>query len=147
MWGTVSYVPGFANAALASAVTAGATSIIPTDVLGFCPGLPVTLYDSLFARSETCTVAAGYTPGAATVPLAAPLTYDHRAGTAVSALPPAIRQATMSLTSALIKRRGGESIVLQSFGQQPDRQTLGEPGMSADQQHAYDLLRPFRRAC
>lgn len=144
-WGTVSYVNGFFNATLTGAVVAGATAITPSDVLGLYPGLSFTIYDSLFASSETCQVAAGYTPGAATVPLSAPLSYAHAAGTSVSALPPAVRQAVISLTSALIKRRGGEAIMLQSIRDEPSRVEQGEPGMSSDEQHAYALLKPFRR--
>ena len=145
-WGAVTYVNGFFNATLSLPVSAGDTTVTPSDTLGLFPGLSFQVFDSLFATSETCQVAAGYIPGAATVPLAAPLTYGHAAGTSVSALPPAIRQAVISLTSALIKRRGGEAIMLQSIHDEPSRVEQGEPGMSSDEQHAYALLRPFRRA-
>lgn len=145
MWGTVTYINGFANATLSADVAAGATSITPSDVLGFYPGLSLTIYDSLFAHSETVQVASSYTPGSALVPLASALTWAHNAGTAVSALPPGFRQAVISLTAALIKRRGGESIVLASISEEPSRKTIGESGMSADEAHAYQLLQPFRR--
>ena len=145
-WGTVTYVNGFFNAILATPASAGDATITPSDTLGLYPGLSFQVFDALFATSETCQVAAGYIPGAATVPLAAPLQYPHAAGTSVSALPPAIRQAVISLTSALIKRRGGEAIMLQSIHDEPSRVEQGEPGMSSDEQHAYALLKPFRRA-
>lgn len=145
MWGTVTYINGYFNATLSAPVVAGATSLTPTDVLGLYPGLSFIIYDSLFAHSETVTVAANYNPGATTVPLANPLAWSHNAGTAVSALPPAFRQAVISLTAALIKRRGGESIVLASITEEPSRKTIGEGGMSADEAHARDLLKPFIR--
>jgi hypothetical protein len=105
----------------------------------------LAIYDTTSGHSETVTVASTYVPGAAVVTLAAALQFAHVAGTAVSALPPAVRQAVVSLTSALIKRRGGESIVLSAIQEEPSRKTIGEPGMTADEEHAYRILAPFRR--
>ncbi len=144
-WGTLSYINGYFNSSLASAANAGDAVLSTNDCLGAYPGLQIQVYDSLFARSETVHVAAGYTPGTTPIPLTAPLQYAHAAGTGCSALPPAIRQAVISLTSALIKRRGGEAIMLQSIRDEPSRVEQGEPGMSSDEQHAYALLKPFRR--
>ena len=145
-WGTLSYINGFFNSALASTANAGDTTLSTSDVLGAYPGLQIQVYDSLYALSETVHVAATYTPGASPVPLAAPLQYPHAAGTACSALPAAVRQAVISLTSALVKRRGGEAIMLASITDEPARVEQGEPGMTSDEQHAYRLLQPFRRA-
>jgi hypothetical protein len=145
VWGAVEYVNGYANATLSVAAAAGATSITPTDVLAVYPGLQLAIYDTTSGHSETVTVASTYVPGAAVVTLAAALQFAHVAGTAVSALPPAVRQAVVSLTSALIKRRGGESIVLSAIQEEPSRKTIGEPGMTADEEHAYRILAPFRR--
>jgi hypothetical protein len=145
IWGYVNYINGFFNATLSADVAAGATSVTPSDVLGLYPGLQFVIYDSLFAHSETVTVASNYTPGDAAVPLVSALAWPHNSGTAVSALPPAVRQAVISLTASLIKRRGGESLVLASITEEPSRKTIGESGMSADERHAYDLLTPFKR--
>lgn len=145
VWGNVEYINGYANAALSVDAAAGATSITPTDVLALYPGLQLAIYDATSGHSETVTVAADYVPGTASVTLTAALRYAHLAGTAVSALPPAARQAVVSLTSALIKRRGGESIVLSAIQEEPSRKTMGEPGLSADEKHAYLLLEPFKR--
>lgn len=146
MFGYVRYVNGWANATLGAAALAGATSIVPTDVLGIYPGLGITVYDGLYARTEKVVVASTYVPGTATVDLVAPLAHDHAAGVAVSALPPAVRQAVISLTSSLIKRRGGESLVLAALGESPQRKTMGEPGVVSDVEVAMQLLLPFRRA-
>lgn len=146
MWGNVRYVNGWANATLAAPALAGATSITPTDVLGIYPGLGITVYDGLYARTEKVVVASTYVPGDAVVPLTGFLAHDHAAGVAVSALPPAVRQAVISLTSSLIKRRGGESLVLAALGETPQRKTIGEPGVTSDVEVAMQLLLPFRRA-
>jgi len=145
-FGWVDYVNGYANALLASPCAAGATSIVLSDVLGLAPGLPVTIYDG--SATEQVQVSASYVPGSSPVTLAGPTVYAHTPdsnGITVSALPPAVRQAVISLTSSLVKRRGGESISMAAIHDEPSRTEMGEPGTTADEELAYMLLEPFRR--
>ena len=144
-WGEVTYTNGWFNSALNMDADAGDAVITPADVLGLYSGLQFQVYDTMFSLSEVCQVAASYVPGSPVVPLTAPLRASHAAGTACSSLPAAVRQAVISLTSSLIKRRGGEAIMLSSMNDQPMRVEQGEPGMTADEQLARRLLQPFMR--
>lgn len=143
VYSVLTYVNGWFHSNLPAATLVGATSVSPADVLGLVAGMPFTVYDG--ANTEIAQVASSYVVGATSVPLVSPLTRAHPAGVTASALPPDIRQATISLTSALIKRRGGEAIVLQAMRGQPQRKTLGEPGIGSDEQMAARLLKPYAR--
>lgn len=143
MFVNVSYVNGWYHSVVPLAVAKGATSLTPSDVVGAVPNLPFVIYDG--ENTETVQVAANYVPGAATLTLAAATTKDHQAGVTVSALPPDIRQAALLMTSAFIKKRGGEAIVLAAMQGGPQRKALGEPGMTSDMKLALDLLKPYRR--
>lgn len=138
----VSYVNGYPNTVLASGVAAGVSSITVTSALGVYPGTTLTVYDG--ANTEPVTVASTYTTGTI-LPLSAPLAFPHAAGISVSALPPAVKEAVICLTSALIKTRGSEAIVMADIGSEPSKQAASEPGGLEDVAVATDLLSDFIR--
>lgn len=138
------YVNGWPNTTLAAATLAGGTSLTVADGTGLVPGQSrVTIYDT--ASTETVTVADTYVFGSTTVPLAAPLTFDHAAvGVSVSALPPVVKQAVVLLTSALIKTRSASSITMASVKDTPGRKT--SPTAALDESAVAEaMLGPFKR--
>lgn len=145
MFAQVTYVNGYANTTLAGNVPAGATAITVTSALGVLPGMPLTVIDDTEAATEHVTVAAGYTPGSTTVPLAAALVNAHTGGVAVSALPRAIKQAVICLTAHLVKTRGAESLAMGTVSGGPAGIEKELPGASQEYEQAVDLLHPFRR--
>jgi len=138
----VDYVNGWHHSTITADVAAGATSLTVSEEYGLYPGLVLAVHDS--GRDETVVVGAGYVHGSTTVPLAAPLGWAHGAGCVVTALPSDIRQATISMAAFLIKRRGGESVVLDALDD-VQRKTLGEPGAQTDLETAHMLLANFVR--
>lgn len=139
LYATVQYVNGYANTTLDATAPANATTLNLTSTLGIVPGQQLTIYDP--GSTETVTVA---TVTATTVTLTGPTVSAHLANVAVSALPPAIKQATVLLTSALIKTRGDDAIVLQETGNGTEHQTM-DPTGSEDVTLAFELLAPYRR--
>lgn len=137
-----SYVNGWPNTALANAAAPAATSVTVANPLGIYPGTTLTIYDA--ASTETVTVAAGYTPGATVVPLVAPLVYGHASTTSVSALPPAVKQAVIFLTTSLIKSRGDEALILDGTGE-PRSGTRPADAADIDEATAFELLTPFQQ--
>jgi hypothetical protein len=137
-----SYVSGFANTTLATTSTAGATSITVKDGTGIVAGSRLTVFDGL--ATETFVVASTYTFGSATVPVNGSLTFAHTAGVAISALPPAVKEAAILATTAFLKVRGDYSMTMQvtsSVGQaSPNTASL-----NYDLELAKELLIPFRR--
>jgi len=140
----VTYVNGYANTTLASQAAAAATSLTVASALGIFPGLPLTIYDDANAATETVTVAGTYTQGSTTVPITSGLINAHAAGISISALPRAVKQATIALVTHLIKTRGPESMMLASVDGGP-AMAAGEPGSTEEYDLAVDLLHPFRR--
>lgn len=146
VFAAVTYVNGYTNTTLAASAIAGATSVTVTDATGIFPGLPMTILDDQTPSTEHVTVAASYTVGSTTVPLAAATVNAHTAGTAISALPRAIKQAVICLAVHLIKTRGAESIALDSVGGAPGKLNEESAGYTEEFEQAQDLLAPFRRA-
>lgn len=136
----VHYVNGYANSLLSGAAAAGATTIAVDSTLGIIPGMQVTIYDPGATEQVTVVAVAGNA-----VTLAAPLLFQHQADVAVSALPPAIKQATVLKTSALIKTRGDSAFVMPSLGSEPTQKQTLDPSGSGDETIAAELLAPFRR--
>lgn len=137
-----SYINGYANTLLAANVLAGATSITVQNGTGLVAGESIKIFDG--ASTENITVDASYTFGSTTVPLAAPLAYAHSAGVSVSALPAAIKEAAILVTSAYLKIRGDASLVL-GVTTRPGEQIDGSQKVGSDIAHAKELLLPFRR--
>lgn len=134
------YVNGYANTLLAEDASANDTVIVVSDTTGIYPGYPLRIFDPINAADENLTVASVV---GSTVNLAVPLTFGHTAGVGVSALPPAIKQAVVQLTSALINARGDEAIVLASITMPGNEQTQGK-SISREMDMATMLLDPFR---
>lgn len=139
VYATVQYVNGYANTTLDATAAAQVTTLNLTSTLGIVPGQQLTIYDP--GSTEAVTVAT-VTPTSIT--LTVPTVWAHLANVAVSALPPAIKQATVLLTSALIKTRGDDAIMLQEVGQGTEHQAMDASG-SEDATIAFELLTPYRR--
>jgi hypothetical protein len=136
-----SYVNGYANTTIVTAVAA-ATTITVADGKGILAGQMLKIYDGQY--TENVTVASTYTFGSTTVPIVYPLVYTHAAGVSISALPPAIKQACILVTTAFLKTRGDSSMTMQvttSPGTAlPNADKVGEEIALAMQ-----LLQPYRR--
>ena len=151
------YVAGYVNTLLASNVTAGAMSITVTDPTGITGGTANTPATTLRiwdpGSEESVTVASTYVAGSTTVPLTAPLAYNHAmSGQApqigVSAVPAEVHLAVVLWATALLMRPAskatsqfrGASMRLSTAGADD---ALGDgAGLIAA---AKEALEPFRR--
>lgn len=140
--GAVSYVNGWANTLLTGASAAGVTTLTVADGTGIFAGLRMSIYD--FASAEVVTVASTYVFGSTTVPLAAPAQYAHDPLTSISAFPPAIKQAVISLTSCLIRTRGAASFGMNSVAEMITDGEMQSGGFT-DLEIATDLLAQYTR--
>ena len=104
------YVAGYTNTLLAVPAVATQSTIVVKDGTGIVAGQMLSLYDGL--NTENVTVAGTYVFGSATVPLVRPLVFDHLADVSVSALPPAIKEAVILITTAFLKVRGDSSMTM-----------------------------------
>jgi hypothetical protein len=140
---TMTYTNGYANTVLSGTNTAAATSITVADRTGFLAGQQFQIYDA--DKTELLKVASTYTPttGAGAVTLASALVNTHTAGVSVSALPPAVKQAAIYVTSAILKSRGTPAIVMQQLT--PTSMNSTNPAQVADLNYAKDILTPYRR--
>ena len=127
---SVSYVAGFANCLLTSAVTAGVGHLPLDGVLGITPGMTLTISDPGF--TEIVTV---LSVGTTSIDLAAITQFAHAKGVNVSALPAEVKQAAILLTTATIKTRASEAIVLQSSRSTP---TVKQPISAGRQTEEHD---------
>lgn len=135
------YVNGYANDTIVSA-TAGQTTLTVANGIGFHAGLMLKIYDGL--NSENITIGSTYVFGSNTVPLANPLNYSHTTGVSISALPPAIKEAAILITTAMLKVRGDNSMVM-NVTTSPGHSTPGSQAIASDIGMAQELLKPFRR--
>lgn len=140
---TVSYVNGYANTLLLGGVNAGDLVLDVVSPLGVVPGLTLSINDS--AVTEDVVVAPSYVLGSTVVPLVAPLAFGHVDATAITTLPPRVKEACAHLTSALIKTRGAEAVVMSSMSEQPTTKELIQSGGLADVEVATALLGDFIR--
>jgi len=137
------YVNGYAND-LINTATAGQTSLTVKSGVGITVGDTLKIYDGM--NSENVTVASTYTFGSATVPLTSALLYSHSSGVSISALPPAIKEAAILVTTAMLKVRGDSSMTM-AVGTLPSYNATPEiaQGIGNDMGMAIDLLKPYRR--
>lgn len=105
------YVAGYANTIVAEPSAIGDTELTVLDAVGIVAGQTLTIYDG--ANTELITVANDYVFGNNTVTLARPMLYAHDVDTSVSALPPAIKEAVILITTAFLKVRGDSSMTMQ----------------------------------
>lgn len=140
---TISYVNGYANTTISASVAASATSLNVNDLTGFAPNIQFSIYDG--SNTEICTVASSFTPtsGPGSLSVSSPLKYPHLATISVSALPPAIKQAAIYVTSAILKARGNAALVMQTLT--PQTFQSANPSAIADYESAVDILKPYRR--
>jgi hypothetical protein len=140
---SVKYVNGYANTVLTSNVSASATSIPVSDLAAFLPGGQFAIYDG--SNTELLNVASTFTPtsGAGSLPISTQLAYAHTNGISVSTLPPAIKQAAIYVTSAILKARGNAALVMGNIT--PGAVQNANPGANNDLMAAWDILKPYRR--
>lgn len=137
------YVNGYANTLIATAVATQSTLTV-THGTGITAGDHLKIYDGMY--SENVTVASNYVFGSTTVPLTAPLIYSHSAGVSISALPPAIKEAAILATTAMLKVRGDNSLTM-AVGTLPSQSTTPQvqASINDDMSMAIALLQPYRR--
>jgi hypothetical protein len=135
------YINGYATTTLAANANAAATTITVANPIGITAGSSMTIYNG--ASTETITVASTYSFGSATVPLVAPLGYAQTLGVGISALPPAVKEAAILATTAMIKVRGDYSLTMQ-VSNQAGQASVNADG-TGDLNLAKELLQPYRR--
>jgi hypothetical protein len=135
------YVNGYANT-LINTATAAATSLTVTDGTGVVAGQMLKIYDGV--NSENVTVASTYTFGSTTVPLTSALAYSHATGISISSLPPAVKEAAILATTAFLKVRGDNSLVM-AVTTRPSAAPSDAQNIKGDLGLAMELLKPFRR--
>jgi hypothetical protein len=137
-----SYVNGYSNSTISTIASSGSSVLLLADGTGIVPGETITIFDG--ANTERVTVASSYTFDSNAVPLTAPLAYTHAVGISVSALPAAIKEAAILLTSAFLKIRGDASLTM-GFGSTVSGQVSPSSVFGNDIAVAETLLKPFRR--
>lgn len=135
------YVNGYTNTLIATA-NQGDSVLTVTDGIGITAGQTLKIYSGLDA--ETVTVADTYVFNTESVPLTKPLLSSHTAGTSISALPPAVKQAAILATTAFLKVRGDNSMVM-NVGSTPGQAVEGAQKIGTELALAQDLLKPYRR--
>jgi hypothetical protein len=111
--------------------------------MGIYPGTTLTMYDMPY--DEQITVASTYVPHTTPVPLTAGTQYAHATGVMVSNLAPAVKEAAILLTSALIKQRGSAALEVADMGaitHQGSGFTMGE---GDDVGLAMELIHPLKQ--
>lgn len=136
-----SYVAGYANTTIITA-TAGQTSLTVASGTGITAGLTLKIYDGY--SSEFVTVDSTYTFGSTTIPLTNALVNTHTTGISISALPPAVKEATILATTAMLKVRGDNAMVM-SISTSAGQAVPGADKIGSDMALAQELLMPYRR--
>lgn len=148
------YVNGYANTSVSQNATSGDTVLHVADATGIYggpaarnassttpPATVLTIFDGANTEQITASAVSG-----TTLTLNSPLTKDHTAGVAVSALPPTVKQATVFLANALIKSRGTEALVMDEIHGSPRTIQSAEMVAYSDVAIAKEMLGPFNRA-
>lgn len=131
------YTAGYMNTQLSVATTAGATTITVKDATGAVTGTKFTIYDG--ANTEDCIV---QSVNGNVITLSSPLLNNHAVNTVVSAIPSAVKQATILIASYLIKERGSLSIMMNETVAPGTSMGYNKSSLLED---AKQLLVPFRR--
>jgi CRISPR/Cas system CMR-associated protein Cmr5 small subunit len=135
------YVNGYVNTVIVSA-TATQSTLTVINANGITAGQQLKIYDGM--NSENVTVASTYTFGSTTVPLVSPLVYTHSAGVSISALPAAIKEAAILVTTAMLKTRGDNSMTM-AVTSSASEALPNSQNISNDMDMAISLLKPYRR--
>lgn len=151
-----SYVNGYPHTYLQANALAGAQTLVVgpstpdgTSVCGIYPGTQLTVHDGSATEVVVVSSVGSYANGGVTLNLSAPLLNAHNVPPApdairVSALPWAVEQACISITSCLIKTRGSRAMILPtSPGQMANRRALAQAGALEDYEIAEHLLKPY----
>ena len=136
------YVAGYANTTFSSLSVVGASAITVQDATGIVAGQMLTIYDGI--NTENVTVASTYTYGSLTIPLTGSLLYPHALGSSISALPPALKQAAVLVTTAFLKVRGDSSMTMM-VSTQPSMATPGSDRYADELKTAASILDTYRR--
>jgi hypothetical protein len=99
---TIGYTAGWPVTALALPAAAGAPAVTVIDTTGIVPGMLLRVWDP--GAEEYATVSGAYLPGSALLPLTAPLTLPHAAGTAIDNLPADVHEAVTLWAMGLLAR-------------------------------------------
>lgn len=136
----LAYVNGYPNTITTASAEQGVTALDVDSTLGCYPGTVLTVADGENTEQVTVGIV-----DVGVLNLLSPLTYPHEMGVSVSNLPPAVKEATILLTSALVKTRGAEGIVMAAIRSEPNQKVDSEDGGMNDVALAKGLLAPFRR--
>ena len=136
-----SYVAGYTNTTVFEA-TAAESTLTVMDGTGIVAGQMLKIYDGQY--SENVTVADTYVFGDVIVPLTRPLVYDHPPTVAISARPPAVKEAAILVTTAFLKVRGDSSMTM-AVSTFPSTSLPGADKVGEDIALAMQLLQPYRR--
>lgn len=135
------YVNGYVNTLIATAV-AGQSTLNVVNATGITAGQQLKIYDGM--KSENVYVSPSYVFGSLTVPLSYPLVYDHNPGVSISALPAAIKEAAILATTAMLKVRGDNAMVM-AVTTSPSTVAPEAQHIGSDMDLAMNLLKPYRR--
>ena len=146
-----SYVNGFPHSFLAEDASEGASALVVgpsvpggSVMYGVYPGTQLTVHDGANTEVVVVESVAGLT-----LNLLAPTLYAHEVpanpdSIRVSSVPWVVEQATISLTSYLVKTRGSRAMVMpQVAGGQAKGQAESQSGGTADYNAAVKMLKPF----
>lgn len=140
---TWTYANGFFNSFLTSPTTAGQSQLTVDNTIGLFIGETVPIFDGL--QLENVTVANTWDGISLTVPLVAPLQYNHAVGIRYSAIPRQITQATIHFVVGQMKERGIGGFTLQERGESKSKTPSSTGGHREEDGHGYDLLESFRK--
>ena len=135
------YVAGYTNTTIVTAV-AGASTLTVLSGIGIIAGQMLKIYDGQY--SERVTVADTYVFGSTTVPVVTPLLYDHAANVAISALPPAIKEAAILVTTSFLKVRGDAAMTM-AITTIPSQSLPNADNVGQEIAMAMQLLQPYKR--
>lgn len=142
---TYTYTSGFFNAFLTEDAAAGDTEVVVDNVIGLIPTMskPIPIYDGL--HLEQVIISPTWDGVSLTVPLTAPLAYDHATGIRFSNIPRQITQAAIHFVVGQMKERGVGGFVLQETGQSTSKAAPSGTTHRGEDENGYDLLDSFRK--
>jgi hypothetical protein len=95
------YISGYVNTTIATASNAATSSITVSDSTAIYAGTSLNIVDGRFSEQVTVSSVSGNT-----VTLSSPLSNAHAVGTGIHAMPGAVKEAAILVTTSLIKARG-----------------------------------------
>jgi hypothetical protein len=90
------------------------------------------------------TVSPSYVYGSSTILTASALSYSHASGVAIGNLPTAIKQATILVTTAMLKIRGDSSMTM-SITTAPSKNFIGSDRYGSEIALALQMVQLYRR--